>query len=31
MRALARRVDDEILHRPAIQGGVFVDPPIVIR
>ena len=32
MRALARRVDDAILHRQASrERPVFVDPPIVIR
>ena len=32
MRALARRVDEEILARREPRGrGVFVDPPIVIQ
>jgi hypothetical protein len=32
MRALARRVDDEVLaRRKSRDPGVFVDPPIVIR
>lgn len=32
MRALARRVDDAMLHRQASrERPVFVDPPIIIR